>query len=187
MTTEGTGGDGEPAPSIGAAGPGPDAERLRSAWKGTVEDMTAMAAGRREQGWDAIAVASGDTAPEHRSVGDTDRFGLTFVVPGEDAVRFQELFRSGSYPEYEVFRRAMEGRVFLVVEYRDPEEELLILVAGQFARTNAARMVRDAAEAGEFFTHHRTVDGEHLGTFRHDDHHRFVPEADELAAAVEDG
>lgn len=173
--------------AMGAAGPGPDPERLRSAWQGTVDDMSAMAAGRREQGWESIAVPSGDTAPEHQGVGDTDRFGLTFVVPEEYAVRFQEQFRKGSYPSYEVFRRAMEGRVFLVVEYRDPDEELSILVAGQFARANAARMVADAAEAGEFFTHHQTVDGEHLGTFRHDDHHRFVPEADALAATVEDG
>lgn len=106
MTTEGTDGPDGSSPSTGTAGPGPDPERLRSAREGTVEDVTAMAAGRREQGWDALAVAAADTAREHQGV-------------------------------------------------------------------------------GEFFTHHRPVDGEHLDTVRHDGHHTFVPETEELAATVE--
>jgi len=177
-------------PEDGAAGtpvgPGPDPERLRAAWQGTVEDMSAMADARRERAWDVAAVPSGDTAPEHRAVGDTDRFGLTFVVPGDHAGRFRTLFRRGSYPTYEVFRRQMEGRVFLVVEYRDDDEELSILAAGQYDRRNAARMTRDAAAAGEFFTHFQTVDGEHLGTFRHDGHEKFVPGADDLLDGLEE-
>lgn len=178
----GDGPEGGPAP----VGPGPDPERLRAAWQGTIEDMSAMADARREQAWDVAAVPSGDTAPEHRAVGDTDRFGLTFVVPESHAGRFRTLFQQGSYPTYEVFRREMEGRVFLVVEYRDDEEELSILAAGQYDRRNAARMTRDATDAGEFFTHFQTVDGDHLGTFRHDGHDKFVPEADDLVASLDE-
>lgn len=171
---------------VPGASPGPDPERIQAAWQGTLEDMSAMADARREQAWDVAAVPSGDTAPEHSDVGDTDRFGLTFVVPEDHAGRFRTLFQRGSYPTYEVFRREMEGRVFLVVEYRDEEEELSILAAGQYDRRNAARMTRDAADAGEFFTHFQTVAGDHLGTFRHDDHHKFVPDADDLLATPEE-
>ncbi len=169
-----------------AVGPRPDPERLRAAWQGTIDDMSATADARREQSWDVAAVSSGDTAPEHRAVGDTDRFGLTFVVPEAHAGRFRTLFQQGSYPTYEVFRREMEGRVFLVVEYRDDEEELSILAAGQYDRRNAARMVRDAADAGEFFTHFQTVDGDHLGTFRHDGHGKFVPRPGDLIASLDE-
>jgi hypothetical protein len=173
----------EPRATVGAP---LDGERLQSAWAGTVSDVAAMAERRRETGWEAVAIPCGELLPEHRAAGESDRFGLVFSVPEDYVVRFQELFRRGSFPEYEVFQRAIEGRVFLAVAYRDPEAELAILSAGQFARTAAARMVADAAAVGDFFTHHRGADGERLGSFHHDGHERFVPRAAELAATVED-
>jgi len=158
---------------------GPDADLLRNAWQETMTDLKAMVEARQEQGWDALGVPAGDVAPEHQAVGDTDKFGLTFTIPDSYAFEFEDSFRRGSYPEYEVYRKTVEGRVFLVVEYRDPKKELMILVAGAYEVSNAHHMVEDAIEKGEFFTHHQEVDGTHLGTFHHDSHEKFVPE-DEL-------
>lgn len=172
--------------TINATG-GTDPEVLQSAWEETITDMRAMAEARADSGWEALAIASGDTAPEHREVGDTDRFGMTFVVPDEKAREFEEMFRKGQYPKYEVYRSEIEGRVFLVVELLDPEKELAILVAGQYQLRNAPKMVHDAEEAGEMFTHFQTVDKTHLGTFRHDGHEKFVPHADRIDEFVADG
>lgn len=157
-----------------------DADVLKSAWEETLDDMTAMAEAREEQGWSVLYVPAGDVAPENREVGETDRFGLTFVIPGNYAEEFEDAFRRGTYPKYEVYRKEVQGRVFMVVEYLDPEIEQVILVAGAYEMRNAPNMVGDAEEAGEFFTHHQKLDKTHLGTFRHDSHEKFVPHADRI-------
>jgi hypothetical protein len=163
-----------------------DAELLKSAWEETIDDMTAMADARREQGWDVLAVPAVDVIPEHQDVGDTDRYGLAFVIPEKSVHEFEDTFRRGSYPKYEVYRSTVEDRVFLVVEYLDPDVENVILVGGAYEIRNAYEMVEDAIDKEEFFTHHQEIDGTHLGTFHHDSHEKFVP-ADGLPdRAVED-
>ncbi len=155
-------------------------EAMRDAWSQTLEDMRAMADARTEEGWTALAVPAGDTGPESQEMGDTDRFGLTFVIPGNYADEFDEAFRRGTYPRYEVYRQEVDGRVFLVVEYLDPEIETTILVAGNYELGEASGMVHDAEDAGEMFTHHQKHDDTHIGTFQHDTHEKFVPHADRI-------
>lgn len=153
-----------------------DADRLKSAWEETLADLEAMAEARQEQGFDVLTMAAHDVVPEHQAVGDTDRYGLAFVVPEEMVIPFEETFRRGNYPTYEVYRQAIGGRVFLVVEYIDPDLEQVILVAGAYEFRNAYDMVENAVEKDEFFTHYQELDGTHVGTFHHDSHEKFVPE-----------
>ncbi|WP_439027925.1 DUF7529 family protein [Haloarchaeobius sp. DT45] len=159
-----------------------NADVLSSAWEQALEDMEAMADERREDGWNAVTVMAGNTAPQNRRAGDADddRFGLVFVVPSNMGEDFSEAFEGKDFPKYEVYRREMNGNVFLVVEYIDPESETCIFVASQYELRHAAGMVHDAEEAGEFYTYVQTLPGDILGVFKHDSHEKFVPHAERI-------
>lgn len=146
------------------------------AWERTVGEMRLLAEQRCEDGWDAVPVVAGNTASTNPESGSDDRFGLVFVVPRSDAESFADAFERGTFSEYEVYRNTVEGAVFLVVEYRDPEERLAILVAGQYLLERASGMVAAAAREGRIHTYVQTLDGTVLGSFRHEDYGKFVPE-----------
>lgn len=154
---------------------------LKTAWQRTLEDMEAMAAAREDEGWDVVSIMAGDTAPTNPDVGD-DRFGLVFVIPNDRAGAFEAAFDRGSFPTYEVYRNTVEGNVFLVVEYRDPAEELSIFVAGQYELRHAGGMARAAKREDEMYTYVQTLDGTVLGSFRHEAYGNFVPDAKTVAA-----
>ncbi|PSQ44470.1 hypothetical protein BRD17_04100 [Halobacteriales archaeon SW_7_68_16] len=162
-----------------------DAAATKEAWTATLDDMEAMVAERETDGWETIRFPAGDTAPENPAVRESDRFGLVFVVPkavGDDPVaeRLREAFDGGSFPESEVYRREMNGTVFLVVEYRDPDRRLAVFVAGQYMLTDAHGMVKTAEKSGEFYVHFQRLDATPIGTVEHEDHHPFVPHADRI-------
>jgi hypothetical protein len=151
-----------------------------SPWEMTVADARAMGDARREDDWDAVVLAAEDTAPLSRSDGHTERYGMRFVVSSERAEAFRDLFHRGEFPKYEVYRSAVDGEVFLVVELLDPQSELAILVAGRYDLGAAAGMVHDAEASAEMYTHFQRPDGTYVGTFRHDGHEKFVPHADRI-------
>ncbi|WP_435334294.1 DUF7529 family protein [Haloarchaeobius sp. TZWWS8] len=159
-----------------------NADVLKGAWSGALEDMDAMAEAREEEGWETAKVMAGDTAPRSRESGrdDDDRFGLVFVAPSNMGEDFSEAFAGKQFPQYEVYRREMDGNVFLVVEYIDPDTKTAIFVAGQYELRHAAGMVHDAEEAGEFYTYVQKLSGDILGVFKHDSHEKFVPHADRI-------
>lgn len=154
----------------------PDDDALRSAWEGTLSDLEAMVEARGAAGFDTVGLPAVEAVPEAPDAGETDRFGLTFVLPDPQADPFQSAFRRGTYPIYEVYRHDRDDRVFLVVEYRDPDAETAILIAAQYDLPDAAGMVEAARSAGEMFTHVRTPGGDYLGSFHHDSHEKFVPD-----------
>jgi len=174
------------------AGPEPDdAERIaahadihRSAWERTLAQLTDRADELREAGWTVVATAAGHTAPEHPDVGDSDRFGLVYVVPDSDADAFAAAFAAGDYPEYQVYHRSVEGRVFLLTELRDPAGKRAILVAGNFELRHAPPLVKTAGREGEMYTHVQRLDGTYLGSFRHDDWEKFFPNAERITDKV---
>ncbi|WP_435348434.1 DUF7529 family protein [Haloarchaeobius sp. HRN-SO-5] len=159
-----------------------NADVLTGAWERTLEELDALAEERAEEGWETVTVMAGNTAPQNRDAGDEDddRFGLVFVVPSNHGEEFTDAFEGKDFPEYEVYRREVDGNAFLVVEYRDPDTETAIFVAGQYELRHAAGMVHDAEEAGEFYTYLQKLDQTILGVFRHDSHEKFVPYADRI-------
>ncbi len=156
------------------------AEVEREAWAATLEDMDAMAEELAAEGWETLAIPAGDTAPESPEAGETDHFGLAHVVPGEEGERFAELFEPGAFPSYEVHRAEAGSRLFLVTTLLDPDRRVAVLIAGNFEMRHAAGCVRAAMERDEMYTHVRTLDGTHLGSFRHDDYEKFFPDAERL-------
>lgn len=153
-----------------------DATATSEAWKRTVEEMRLLAEQRREDGWEVVPIVAGNTAPTSPEDRPDDRLGLVFVVPGSDAEPFTDAFDRGTFPEYEVYRNTVEGGVFLVVEYRDPEESAAILIAGQYRLERADAMVTAADREERMETHVQTLDGTVLGSFRHEEYEKFVPE-----------
>jgi hypothetical protein len=150
------------------------AEREKSAWTATLEDMEATAEGLRAEGWQVLTIGAGHTAPENPDTGP-DRFGLTHVVPGEEADAFLDIFEAGSFPRYEVFRARQDGKVFLLTELLDPDSKTAVLVAGMYELRHALGCYEAAKAAGEMYTHLQRLDGTHLGSFGHEDYEKFFP------------
>lgn len=159
-----------------------NADVLKNAWGQALEDMEALAEERREDGWETVTMMAGNTGTQNRRAGDDDddRFGMVFVVPSNHGEEFADAFEGKGFPEYEVYRREVDGNVFLVVEYRDPETETAIFVAAQYELRHAPGMVHDAEDAGEFYTYVQKLDGTILGVFKHDSHEKFVPYAERI-------
>lgn len=153
-----------------------------AAWEATIEDARATAEDLEANGWAVVTLVAGDTAPESPTAGDTDRFGLSYVVPDNEAGPFRKAFDAGEFPRYEVYRAERAGRVFLLTVLLDPGSEAAILLAGTYERRTADECIRAAVEADEMYTHVQLLDGTHLGTFRHENYEKFFPDED-LAAS----
>ncbi|USZ66790.1 hypothetical protein NGM10_08595 [Halorussus salilacus] len=170
-------------PETGAGDDEPDyAEQIsasasvhKNAWQRTLDDMKAMADDLADEGWDVVTIGAGHTAPTNPDVGDSDRFGLVYVVPGNEAEEFERAFERGEFPKYRVFRNEMQGRVFIVTQLLDPESEQAILIAGNFEVRHAAGLVKNAIKEDEMYTHVQKLDKTHLGSFRHEDVEKFFP------------
>jgi hypothetical protein len=152
----------------------------KNAWSRTLDDMRALADERRDDGWEVVTVHAGDTSPAAADADVTDTHGLTYVVGAGDADAFRDAFEQGEFPEYDVYRQDVDGRVFVVTELRDPDSETIILVAGNFWRHQAGPMVQQAKATGKMYTHVRKLDKTHLGSFEHDGYQKFFPEADRI-------
>lgn len=177
-------------------GPGTstDADRIpqasgptQEAWEQTLEDMAAMARDREERGFETLQIPAGDTTPKSPAAGDTDRFGLSYVVPSDVAGQFQSYAETGSFTETAVYQVAEAGHVYIVTECVDVESGVVVFVAGTYQMRHAPALVRTATERGRMYTHLRTLDGTHLGTIEHEDVSAFFPEPEAFYAYEHDG
>lgn len=150
----------------------------KDAWSQTLEDMRSMAAEREEEGYDVITIRAQDTTPQGQPEGESeDQFGLLYVVPGNDADEFVETVDPGDFPEYNVYRGDIDGRVFIVTELLDPDSMTAVFIAGNFWRHEADPLVEAATETGEMHSYLKTLDGTVIGTFHHEGYEQFFPEA----------
>lgn len=161
-----------------------NADVHREAWARTIEEMQSRAEELREEGWDVVTVGAEHTAPVGPEAGETDRFGLVHVVPDNEAEAFSDAFDQGTYPEYQVYRQAVDGRLFLLTELRDPDAGTAIVVASNFELLYAAGLVEAAEAEGRMYTHVQTLDRTYLGSFRHDDWEKFFPDAERIKDGI---
>jgi len=166
-----------------------DAERIASShrtikdgWQRTLEDMTAMAANREDKGFQTLTVPAGDAAPEPPHVGDDERWGISFVLPGNKADQFAEFGRTCEFDDVGVYQATGSGQVFLVVELVDTDDSVAVFVAGQYEMRHAPDLVRTAMDEGVMYVHAQELDGTHLGTVKHDDPYDFFPDPEEFLA-----
>lgn len=145
------------------------------AWQRTLAELRRLEAELEADGWQVAAVPAGHIAPEPPGAGETERFGLVHVVPGDEAEAFRDAFDGGTFGEYEVFRRRVGHRLFLLTKLTAPDQQVAILLAGSVDRTQADALIEAAADRGEVYTHVQLLDGTHLGSFKHDDPSLFFP------------
>jgi len=151
-------------------------DRAKSAWLQTLEDMRAMARDREESGYETVTLQAGNTAPKGPDQGDTDQWGLFYVVPGEDGEAFQDLLERAAFDETAVYQASIGRETFLVTEVLDHDADLACFVAGSYLRTAAPPLVRAAMERGNMYTHVKTIDGTHQGTIEHEEPADFFPD-----------
>ena len=130
---------------------------------------------------ETVAIPAGHTAPEHPDVGDSDRYGLVHVIPGNKADSFVEAFARGDFPRYDVYRAESTTRLFLVTELLDPGTETALYVAGSVRLADLGGLVRTVRAENAMYTHVQTLDGTHLGSFEHDGYEKFFPRTDRYA------
>lgn len=150
-------------------------DEAENAWQRTVAELNRLEAELEAAGQHVVAIPAGHIAPVPPDAGETDRFGLVHVIPGEEAEAFTDAFEAGAFVEYEVFRRQVGHRLFLLTKLGAPDAEVTILLAGSVATTYADGLREAAASRGEIYTHVQLLDGTHLGSFRHDDPALFFP------------
>lgn len=150
----------------------------KNAWQLTLDDMRDLADEFEEKGWTTVRIQAGQTAPVAPNDTD-DRLGFVFVVPGNKAKPFQEALDNGDFPQYDVYRQTVAGRVFLVVAYYDPPTQRAILIAGNYD-VSAAQPVRGAANRErKLETYVQKLNGTLLGTFEHGSYEKFFPDTNE--------
>lgn len=170
-------------PKVGSDGPSRESdvaftEQQKTAWQKTLEDAEAIAEARRAEGWETSLIRTGYTGPEAPSHGETDRFGLVAVIPGNDVEEFEAAFERGTFPTYDVKVAETTGRVFYLTELLDPAESLALLLVGSYRLADAEGLIRTAAEEDVVYTHVQKLDGTHLGSFEHDEWKKFFPKAE---------
>lgn len=146
------------------------------AWQRTLGELWRLEEELEADGWQVAAIPAGHVAPVPPEAGESGRFGLVHVVPGEEAESFEAAFDAGTFVAYEVFRRRVGNRLFLVTKLTAPEERVAILLAGSVDTTQMDALVQAAASRGEVQTHVQLLDGTHLGSFQHGDPSLFFPE-----------
>lgn len=138
-----------------------------TAWKQTLDDMDAIAADRRADGWDVTTVMAVHTDTVSRDMGDSDDFGLKHILPNNHAERFTGVFDDG-FTQYLAYGSAVEGNMFAVIEFLDPETERSLLIACRYDMTRSKGMITSAEDAGVLYSHFKTIDGTVLGSFEHE-------------------
>lgn len=158
----------------------PDA--VRHGWERTIEDTEAMMADREADGYETLMLPAGDTTPKNPETGDTDEWGLTYVIPGNKAEPFLDFVERSEFDETAVYQNSLDGTVFVVTECIDVDNERSVFVVGGYRMRVAPPMVRTAMERGKMYTHIKKLDGTHLGTIEHDHPEAFFPDPEDFYA-----
>ena len=150
-----------------------------TAWQRTLDDMWALEADLQDEGWGTLATAAGHTAPLAPSQG-SEYWGLVHVVPDSDADAIDDATERGEFPNYDVYRSTVDGRVFGVTVLADAETSTAVLVANQFELREAHALVEHSHETGLVDTVFRHLDGTVAAAVRHDDPGKFFPRYEEF-------
>jgi hypothetical protein len=179
------------------------ADRHRDAWQRTLNDAETLAEQREQDGWETLVIPAGDTAPEPREAGDSDRYGLVHVIPSNFADDFEAL-SDEQFSAYDVYRAESDGRVFVVTELlearSDDETEsdgestgvettadgestdgaagLAVYVVGTYELRHAGDLIETAIDADLMYTHLQRLDGTEVASILHEDPEKFFPQVD---------
>lgn len=159
-----------------------DSDAVKDGWERTVQDVRRMQADRASKGYETLHIPAGDVAPVAPQDGNSDRYGLSYLIPGNKIEEFTALYERGEFTEFEVYQAATGNSVFIVTECIDPVDDVAIFISGAYQIIQAPQLVRAATKRGTMFTHVRELDGTIIATFEHDDVSAFFPNPDEFYA-----
>lgn len=145
-------------------------------WVRLLEEMDAMEEQLRQDGWETLSIPAGDAAPVVPETSRLDRHGFAYVIPGDDAERFTELFVPDGFPQSEVYRAVEGSNLFVLTVFRDPPTEAAVLLAGVLDLADIDECREISERTGTMYSHILKVDGSHVGSFEHDDPTPFFPD-----------
>jgi hypothetical protein len=157
-------------------------ESVKNSWERTVQDMKAMAADREEKGFSTLTVVAGDTAPVSPQMGESDDFGLTYIISGSEIESFEESYLGNEFTETGVYQSSQAGHMYIVTECIDMEAEEIIYLAGAYQMRDAPGLVRAATDRGKMYSRVKTIDHTEIGVFEHANASAFFPNPDEFYA-----
>lgn len=160
------------APPAGSREKQSDTE-TQSPWEQMIADMNTMVANREERGYETVTLPASDTTPKPPSSGDSDRWGLSYVLASNFAERFTSGLPDTTFDETGAYWADADGNRYVVTECLDHDASLALFVAGAFQLQFAAPLVETAVDREKMYTHLRKLDGTHLGSIEHDDAEMF--------------
>ncbi|MFD1513157.1 DUF7529 family protein [Halomarina rubra] len=179
-----------------------NADALKNAWNATREELYGMAEELEEKGWDALAVAADDLAPESPEQEPTGRYGLTFGVVDNLADDVLEVLATvtdhtveelaaqeegeplelDAFDRFEVFQHEQSGQVYMVVAYFDDDSQTALLLAGAYQQMYAGAVRRAVVDNETAFVHVQRLDRTPVASFRHEEWEPFFPKAEQRLA-----
>ena len=145
-------------------------------WALLLDEMEDLAAELEDDGWETLTIAAGDTGAVLPDNHLTDRHGYVYVVPGNAASEFEDLFVPDGFDLTEVYQQTTATHLFLLTVLLDQPTETAILLAGVLERDALEECQRVAREEGVMYSHLFKVDRTHLGSFAHGDPEPFFPD-----------
>jgi hypothetical protein len=153
---------------------GPPADVMAN-WETIVEDMEATAGEYESADWTVVQLHPGDV--QMVADGSDGRTGLDLLVPDNEYREVESLLESGvAFDDYEVYRNASGGVVYVVVVAEDPDAEAAILYPAYYRSdgTDALDVLEHAREEGRLQTFLRRLSGEYV-ELSHENPDLFVP------------
>lgn len=175
--------------------------RVVDHWERVIDDMAATAEEARNAGTETIELHPGDVttltpasrspdyaqsvgagedlggqSPEGQSPEGSEEYGFDVIVPGEEFERLRDLVAEHGFDSYEVFRAEASGVVFAVVALESSDGAAAVFVPTYYEVADVSDLREAAREQGELYTRVRTLSGEEVVTFTHDDPAPFFPE-----------
>lgn len=152
----------------------------REGWQRTLDDVEAMIDDRRAAGYETLFVPGANTAASAPETGETDEWGLSYIVGSDKAEAFREFYEGTTFDETAVYQATATGYAFVVTELIDHDTDRVLFVAGSYQLRFAGQLVETALDRGRMQTHLRTIDGTTLAVIEHDDVEAFFPDPERI-------
>lgn len=148
------------------------------AYKQLLSEKDELAADREDDGWDVLTLTSTHTNMLSTD-NDRDWWGFSHIVGGSDAEAFEDFYDQNEFTEYLVYRRQVEGYMYLVTELLDPTDKRTVLIASRYDQQLAKGVINSAKSEGVLYTHVQTIDGTIVGSFEHEEYGPLIGEPTE--------
>lgn len=148
---------------------------LASAWEQTLEDQDSIAEDRREDGWEVLDVMAIHTDTVSIDMNDHDKFGLMHILPDSQAEEFEAEFDPDEFTEYLAYGSLVDGFMYAVIEFIDPEEKRSILLATRYDLKRSQGLFESVRKEGVLYSHVKKVDGTYVGSFEYEEYEPLLP------------